>query len=159
MTAPRGRPRARRGSSRFRAVVVHHLDHALAALKAAEQAGTGVLLLSPEGFAAYGGAGLFASIVAEASRQHPAVPLHAMLDCADAPGLALSALRIGIKSVRLGGRPAARRRVAAIARKLGAEVKAARPPALDLLDAADPDAACRAWLTGASARRSRPRRN
>ncbi|MFO0995489.1 MAG: hypothetical protein U1F33_02320 [Alphaproteobacteria bacterium] len=134
-------------------MVVHHLDHALAALQAAGATGTEIVLLSPEGFALYGGAGLFASIIAEASRQCPTVAFRAMLDCADAPGYALSALRIGIKAVRLGGRAEARRRVGEIARKLGAEVVARRPRALELLDRADAEAACRAWLEPGPARR------
>jgi fructose/tagatose bisphosphate aldolase len=158
VTATRGRATARRGNALPRAVVVHHLDHALAALQAAERAGAGVLLLSPEGFAGYGGAGLFAAIVADASRQHPSVPVLAMLDCAESPGLALSAFRIGIRAVRLGARPSARRRVAAIAQKLGATVRAERPPALDLLDVSDIETACRVWFadaaTPASARRA-----
>jgi hypothetical protein len=136
-------------------VIVHHLDHALAALQAADRAGAGALLLSPHGFAGYGGAALFAALVAEACRHYPRVPVLAMLDCADSPGHALSALRIGIKAVRLGGHPAARRRVAAIARQLDAEVRATRPAALDLLDRRDAEAACRAWFDRKSARATR----
>ncbi|MFN0044456.1 MAG: class II fructose-bisphosphate aldolase [Alphaproteobacteria bacterium] len=129
-----------------RAVVIHDVVHARAALAAAEALDAPVLLLSATGFAGYGGALLFCAIVEEARAHHPKARAAAMLDCADSPGHALAALRTGLKAIRLGGRADARRRVADIARALGAHVAARRPAALDLLGVEDPVTASRIWL-------------
>ncbi len=132
--------------SQSRAVVVHTLAHARAALAAAAELRVPVLLLSPPGAASYMGAGYFQAMIAEARDAFPAVEAGAVLDCADMAGLALAALRQGIGAVRLGGRDDVVGRVADIARQLGAELWAGSPPALDLLDAPDPRAACLDWL-------------
>lgn len=129
-----------------RAIVIHTLAHAVAALQAAEAAGEAVTLLSPPDFAAYGGAGLFAAIVRGARAKVPAVACEAVLDCGDAPGLAMAALRTGIKTVRFGGTRNVREKIAEIAEARGAMLLTARPRALDLLDATDARAACAAWL-------------
>jgi hypothetical protein len=139
------------------AIVVHTLDHAKSALAAAERTKSPILLLSPEGFAAYGGALLFHTMVEQAQIAYPAARCTAMLDCGDAPGHALGALRTGFKAVRLGGRAAARTRVGAIAAKLKATVVAKRPPALDLLDSVSPEEDCMKFLTGLGRLRTVPR--
>jgi hypothetical protein len=109
------------------AVVVRDLADAKAALAAAAAQGTRVTLLSPEGFAATGGALYFRAIVEAAARAVPAARFEAVLDCGNEPGRALAALRMGFKTVVLGGNAHARRRVAAIAAKLGATVMSRRP--------------------------------
>jgi hypothetical protein len=144
------------------AIVAHTLDHAKAALAAAERTKTAILLLSPEGFAAYGGALLFRAILRQAQAAHPRARFSAMLDCGDAPGHALGALRMGFKDVRLGGKASARVRVASIAARMKAKVAAKRPPALDLLDRADPEEDCVKFLgsrtaRGSATRKKRPR--
>ncbi len=129
-----------------RAIVIHSLAHAVTALKAAEDAGAPITLLSPPDFAAYGGAGFFNAIVRRARAKVPAAKSEAVLDCGDAPGLALEALRAGAEAVRFGGRPTVRKKIAEIAAAHGARLFTVRPQALDLLDAADAHVACRAWL-------------
>lgn len=129
-----------------RAIVIHSLAHAVIALKAAEETGAPVTLLSPPDFAAYGGAGFFNAIVRRARAKVPAAQSEAVLDCGDAPGVALEALRAGAEAVRFGGRPTVRKKIAEIAAAHGARLFTVRPQALDLLDAADTHAACRAWL-------------
>lgn len=129
-------------------VVIHCLAHAVAALEAAEQAGASITLLSPPSFAAYGGAGFFNAIVSRARAKVPAAKFEAILDCGEAPGLTLGALRSGAKAVRFDGRPAVRKKIAEIAAAHGARLLAIRPRALDLLDSADPHTACLAWLRG-----------
>lgn len=126
--------------------MIHSLAHAVTALKAAEEAGTPITLLSPPDFAAYGGAGFFNAIVRRARAKVPAARSEAVLDCGDAPGVALEALRAGVEAVRFGGRPSVRKKIAEIAAAHGAQLFTVRPQALDLLDAADARAACRAWL-------------
>jgi hypothetical protein len=87
-------------------------------------------------------------MVTRARAAHPAVPALDILDCADAPGRAIAAIRVGQRILILAqtvpGFPA----VAAIAAARGLILLADRPPALDL---ADPGALRRlpAWLASA----------
>jgi hypothetical protein len=71
-------------------------------------------------------------MVARAAALHPGVPHHAALDCADAPGFALAALRAGVPVVLLDRASPAWPAVAAAAAEAGAVLLAERPPALDL---------------------------
>jgi fructose/tagatose bisphosphate aldolase len=129
-----------------RAVIVHSLDHALAALAAADGLGVAVTLRSAPGAAAYLGASVFRDMVAEAALRFPGVPLAAVLDCGGDPGLALNALRQGIKALRLDAPRDVRRRVADIAAQKGAVLDEDLGPALDLFAVDDAEATCRAWL-------------
>lgn len=128
--------------------MIHSLAHAVAALEAAEDAGASVTLLSPPDFAAYGGAGFFNAIVRRARAKVPAAKSEAVIDCGDAPGLALAALRAGAEAVRFGGRRIVREKIAAIAAAHGAKFFTTRPQALDLLDldVANARETCLAWL-------------
>ena len=128
------------------AVVIHSLEHARAALEAARGLGVDVTLMSAPGAAAYVGAAVFRDMVAEATRAVPGVPVTAVLDCGGDPGLALNALRRGIKAVRIDVAPNVAARIRDIAGKSGAVVHEGAPAALDLKDAGDIDAACHAWL-------------
>jgi hypothetical protein len=78
-----------------RAIVIHSLDHALAATAAADVLVVPLTLISAAGAAGYLGAPVFAAIIAETRRAHPTVTLTAILDCGDAPGDALNAIRHG----------------------------------------------------------------
>jgi len=128
------------------AFVIHSLEHAKAALAAAAEAGLPVTLVSAEGAAAYVGAMWFREMVALAARDHPDLPVTAVLDCGDRPGDVLAALRHDLKTLSFSGRPAATKMLAAIAADYGAELVARPRDALDLLDQPDPTAACRAWI-------------
>ena len=138
-----------------RPVIVHDLSHAVAALQAASELGVPVTLRSAPGAADYLGSGTFKAIVDVARERWPDVPVTAVLDCADAAGYALGALRIGIKVVRFRGRPAVRRKLADIAARSGARLDADRRAALDLLDCPDPLSDCREWLAGHRSDRGR----
>lgn len=112
------------------AVVVHALHQAQAALAAAGP--RGVLLLSAPGAGGFAGPGWFLALVAEARRLHADVRCTAALDCADAPGSALAALRAGVRVIVLDGNSPAFGAVAAAAAEWGAAVLPVRPPAFDL---------------------------
>jgi hypothetical protein len=128
-------------------IVVHSLEHALAAAEAAASLDMPVTLESAPGAGTYAGAAWFLAVVAEAQVAHPAARLDAILDCADEPGSALAALRAGCQRVRFAGRSDAGARLAEIASAMGATIETGAPgPALDLLSRRDPRAACRAWL-------------
>jgi hypothetical protein len=123
------------------AVVVHGLRDARAALAP----GLPVTLLSARGAAVYAGCGWWRALMQAAGAEFD------ILDCADAPGYAMAALRIGQRAIVLDPGPAFAA-VSAAAATLGAAVLADRPPALDL---AEPGAQRRllAWLQGDNATR------
>ncbi|WP_297493340.1 hypothetical protein [Acidocella sp.] len=119
------------------AVIVHGLPDIRAALAANQP----VTLLSAPGAVLYAGCGWWASLLAAAQVNVPA-----LLDCADAPGRAWEALKLGLPGVILHPCPAAAQ-VAEYAALRGAILLPAAPPALDL---GLPGAAWRLdnWLAG-----------
>ena len=137
----RGKTGARR-----RAIVVHGMDHARAALAAATELDVAVRLLSAPGAAAFAGALWFERLFAEARREFPDAECDAVLDCGDSAGLALGALRQGLPLIRFHGPKAVAGRLAAIAKRHGAALDPGRGAALDLAHADDPLDACRGWL-------------
>jgi len=131
-----------------RAVIIHELAHARAALAAAAALGTGVALWSAPGAAAAAGAGWFDAVVRLAAAGQPDAAVTAVLDCHDRADLAQAALRQGVPHVCYSGPTAAARRLADIAEQYGATLHRRRPPALDLLYCDAPESACRKWLGG-----------
>jgi hypothetical protein len=129
-----------------RAIIVHSLGHALAALAAAEGLGVSVTLASAPGAAAYLGAGYFQSMVEGARDAYPGAAFGAVLDCGAAPGLALAALRQGLPAVCLRAPAKTLAKVAEIAAAHGALLNPEMGPALDLEGAPDVAGACRDWL-------------
>lgn len=137
----------RRRTGRPRAVIVHGLAEARAACAVARQLGVAVELRSAPGAAASLGPLWFQEIVRAIEAEFPDLAVDAVLDCADAPGYALAALRQGLKRIRFTGSPATRGKIAAIARRSGATVETGRPPpALDPAREPDAEAALRAWF-------------
>jgi len=130
------------------AFVIHELDHARAALAAAEERGVAVELWSVPGAAAYGGAGWFQALVRHAAAERPRARFAAVLDCAGRADLAQAAWRQGLSRVCFTGPPLVAAKLADIARHYGATVHRRRPRALDLAAERDADAACRRWLGG-----------
>lgn len=115
-------------SDRYPAVVIHRLADARAALAA----GCPVTLLSAPGAALYAGSLWWRALIERTRTDHAGVPMEDILDCADASGLALGALRIGQRLLVLDPRAPGWHAVAAIAASEGGALLAARPPALDL---------------------------
>jgi hypothetical protein len=142
-----------------KAVTVISLVQAEAALAAAAAENAPVTLLSAPDAAANVGPGWFDAVVTLARNAYPNAQATAVLDCGDAPGHALAALRHGFKIVRYAGRNQAE--IEEIARRFGARVLAERPPALDLEAIAtvgdDLETACRKWL-GEEKRKPKPKR-
>ena len=112
------------------AVVVHGLVHARSVLAI----GRSVTLLSAPGAALFAGCGWWRAVIERARGEYPGVPIDDILDCADAPGLALGALRIGQRRLVLSPTSPGWQSVAAIAASLGSEVLTSRPPALDMAE-------------------------
>jgi hypothetical protein len=110
------------------AVIVHGLSDARAALAP----GLPVTLLSATGAALFAGCLWWREITASARAEYPATPATDILDCADASGLAMSALRSGVNRLVLWPDAPGWAAVAAIAAGQGGFVLRAAPPALDL---------------------------
>ncbi|NNG04835.1 MAG: hypothetical protein HKM95_12140, partial [Inquilinus sp.] len=68
------------------------------------------------------------------------------LDCDDAPGAVLAALRAGTKEVVFLGDAGIAAKLSAIADQSGAVLRTERQPALDPRHARDKRGACREWL-------------
>jgi hypothetical protein len=130
----------------MRAVIVHGLDDARAALAAAAAAGSGVTLLSAPGAAGYAGFGWWRALIAAAREAVPHVAVEDVLDCDDLAGIAVEALHAGCRAIVFTGPEGQAAQLAALAEVCGARMLRAAPPALDL---ALPGARRRlaAWLT------------
>lgn len=130
-------------------VVVHSLVHARAALAAAREQGRTVILLSAREAAAAVGPGWFREMLREAWADIGPAAAIAFLDCGARPGDALAALRAGVEGVIFTGRADVADKLAAMAAARGVTFRRERPvAALDLLECADPLAACRRVLVG-----------
>ena len=125
------------------AVIVHGLPDALAALCP----GRRVTLLSARGAALYAGVLWWRELIAAARAACPAAPMLDVLDCADAPGQAMAALRAGQRLLVLDAACPAFAAVAGAAATVGAQVLEAAPPALDLADKGARRRLAR-WLVG-----------
>ena len=128
------------------AIVIHSLDHARAALRAASTRNLPVVLLSAPGAAAYAGAPWFLRLVEMAAAEHPQARYEAVLDCGSRPGHVLAALRQGAKAVHFSGSKAAAAKLSAIAEAYGARLETGRRQALDLRGEPEPEVACQSWL-------------
>lgn len=104
------------------AAVIHSLEQARAVLAAAH-VGRPVRLESPPGAAGQHGIGWWLALTRILAAEFPGHTIEAVLDCGDAPGLALAALRAGVPLVRVGnlaGGP--RDKLDDIARQMGARL-------------------------------------
>jgi len=116
-------------------IVVHSLDHAVAALSAAAEAGRPVALLSAPDAGIYAGPGWFGALIAAARDAVPAAHANALLDCGDDAGAAQAAIRAGIEAIVFTGSADVAERLADIAGRRGSRVLNERPaPTLDLGD-------------------------
>jgi hypothetical protein len=105
------------------AVIIHSLPHARLALAPRRP----VTLLSAPGAALYAGCLWWQALIEAADTGNP----H-FLDCADAPGRAVEALKLGLPGIILNCEENLFAAVASIAQAQGAALLAAAPPALDL---------------------------
>jgi hypothetical protein len=128
------------------AIRVHSAADACAALRAADALHVPVTLVSAPAAAGYAGAGYFAALITLARAEFPSVAMTDVLDCGEAPGHVLGALRQGLKMVRFRGDGDMAAKLAAIARAQGATLITEDLPALDLARVDDAETACRTWL-------------
>ncbi len=130
------------------AITVTSPAQAAAAFSAAAALERPLTLLSAPDAAGSVGPAWFAALVDGARAGFPNVDVLIILDCGDAPGYALAALRLGFKAVCFDGPAAAS--IADIARQYGARIVTSRPESLDLeeLEASgrDMETVCISWL-------------
>lgn len=131
-----------------RAITVISLVQTETALAAAAALGVRVTVISAPDAAQAAGPGWFDAVVAAARTRYPEVEVTAILDCGDAPGDALAAIRHGLKAIRYDGPVSAQ--IGDIATRAGAVLFRERPVSLDLhekeIAGLDLSAACRDWL-------------
>ena len=126
-------------------IVVHGPAHARAALTAA--AGRPLILLSPAGAAGLHGVVWWLRLLETIREEFPAAPFTGALDCADGPGWAMAALRMGAERIVLAGHGPAWEAVKLAAEQIGAWGEGRwGSDALDLLGVPDPGSACRDFL-------------
>ena len=106
-------------------VVVHGLPH----LRLATAPGLPITLLSGPGAAIYAGCGWWRALMELDTAGNTDI-----LDCADAPGRAMEALRVGCRRLILDPAVPAWTLVASRAAAVDAVLLAERPPALDLAE-------------------------
>lgn len=136
-----------------RVIIIHSLDHARSAVTAAMQCGVPVTIASAPFAAAYAGALWFRKVVEKAVAEQDGLPpghITTVLDCGDEPGLALSALRQGMKVICYNGTAASRGKITAIAAELGAELWHGKMDSLDLNGVNNVEESCRQWLENSS---------
>lgn len=115
-------------------MIVHPavIVHGVADAKAALAPGLPVTLLSAPGAAVFAGCLWWREIVAAARTEYPDTKATDVLDCADASGMAMGALRSGVCRLVLWPSAPGWDGVAAIAERQGGFVVSQAPLALDL---------------------------
>jgi len=133
-------------------IVIYALADARAALQAAVEHDIEITLVSPAGAAGYGGPAWFRELVAQARDAVPGAAFDSVLDCASEAGLALAAIREGVRAIGFDGPDDVRHKIEDIAAQSGCAVATIDyDHALDLDQCADAAAACRDWLALKSA--------
>jgi hypothetical protein len=107
----------------YPAVVVHGLADARLVMAR----GQAVTLLSAPGAGVYAGCLWWQALITQVRREYPDVPMMDVLDCADASGQALAALRIGLTRLVLSPDALGRLRLELFARGLGGDLLRFRP--------------------------------
>jgi hypothetical protein len=140
---------------------VHDFGCACAALEAAGEARTLIVLRLAPGAIHALGLGYAVALFNEARAAYPDVPHEAVIDCDDDAARAHRALTLGVRTVAFRGHPAARRRLSSVAAQLGATIVSGRTPrgACVLDDAATAATVARAFLARRprAARLAKPR--
>jgi len=100
--------------------IVADLEEAREALAAAERLGISLRLASPRGGVRHAGAAFYRALERELGRE-------LVIDCDDAAGFVIEALRLGAGDLVYRGEPAIRARLDAMARAVGGRVRARLP--------------------------------
>lgn len=130
-----------------RLIVVHHFDHVVAALEAAQEAGVPVVLQSAPEAIFYAGNLFLKHMFMQAKAQFPGVEAHFIVDCGDAGAEALGAIAMGHTHLRSSAEPEIYAKIADAAEQYGVTMVSGEPEILDLRPARVPKEACLAFLS------------
>ena len=136
----------RPSAARRRAVRVHGLGDAMRAGAIAHDLGVAITLFSAPNAVASIGPAWFRGIVRDLEHAYPDLDVEVVLDCGDAAGYAMAALRSGIKIIRFSGSPSTTRKIEDIAATHGARLVRRPSRILDTRGEQDTDTALRKWL-------------
>lgn len=125
------------------AAVVHGIDQARAAARVALRAKVPLVLHSPADGVRIFGPLMFREMVDALRREFPGLKVTSVLDCGDASGRALAAIRAGVDAVRVDAMAEVAARISAIADAHAVRIAGEPLPPLDLGRVDDPEAACR----------------
>ena len=138
--------------------MVHELAHAVAVRAASQRHGIPVTLVSAPGAAGTGGAGWWRAIITQAQHVVPEADATSILDCADAPGMALAAIREGVKAIALSAPAATLSKVRDIGAQSGVTLQTVDwDNVYDLIGTNDPRAECENHLLKRSGSVANPR--
>ncbi|MBO6521534.1 MAG: hypothetical protein JJ900_11520 [Rhodospirillales bacterium] len=82
-------------------LIVHNIGHVRDAVTTAKELGRPVTLISAPGAAASLGPDVYRRMVEAALSESSATGISAVIDCADDPGQAMQAIRLGCRNIRL----------------------------------------------------------
>lgn len=128
-------------------IIVHNLEHAKAALQLAAEFKQTVVLRSAPAAAAYLSPPVFKAMIDEAVASSSPTTFKAVLDCGNQSGMAMNALRHGIKCIRTDVEKDVFAKLVSIAEQSEATVLPYNDdPVLDLQTVDDIETACRDWF-------------
>ena len=130
-----------------RAIIFHSLAHARAALTVAQETGAALCLMTAPDAARYAGPDHLKKICDLAFAEVEGGAADTLIDCGEDAGSAMAALRAGWNALAFSGDADVAAKLADMAGQCGARLAESVPQALDLIDEADPEAACRRWLS------------
>lgn len=139
-------------------IVVHDKEQAVAALRAAGAHQSEILLLSARHASSTIGALVFKAIVDQAADDAPGTRFRCALDCGANAGRALSALRVGFRTIVFDPASPAAPRIVDIAGQYGAKVLDSTvydEPLLDLETVGDLASACDRFIQKAAVSETR----
>jgi len=131
------------------AIVIHNFAQAQAALAAAQEANKPVALWSAPGAGCYAGAGWWRELLDLLRQVQPDQGRYtSVLDCSDAPGFVMAAIRAQVPGIYFCGMPDITQKLSDMATAQGLGLVTVRPKVLDLASARNPQDVCLHYLKG-----------
>lgn len=131
------------------AIIIHSFAQAQAALAAAYEADKSVTLWSAPGAGCYAGAGWWRELLDLLRQAQPDQDRYTtVLDCSDAPGFVMAAIRAQVPGIYFCGMPDITQKLSDMAIAQGLGLVTVRPAALDLAAAKNPHDLCLHYLRG-----------
>ena len=136
-----------------RPIIIHDLNDAMVAISIASQLERQVTLKNALGTANFFGPQVFKEIVEQAKAKYKRASVRAIFDCGEDVGMALRALRHGVKLIRIKAPRETLKKISSIATKLQAQIDLPQSTlsegtlsSLNLLDLDDAEGAIKNWL-------------